>query len=69
MGFIRPQIGAPGAPRGGRSAGRRGPAAIAAAVAAFDRGRFSEIKPRGAAGNGSLATDVDDRGRLLGYVL
>jgi hypothetical protein len=38
-------------------------------LAAFDRGRFSEIKPRAAACNGSLATDVDDRGRLLGYVL
>jgi uncharacterized membrane protein len=35
----------------------------------FDRGRFTEIRPRGAAGNGSLATDVDDRGRVLGYVL
>jgi hypothetical protein len=31
--------------------------------------RSGEFKPRGAAGNGSLATDVDDRGRLLGYVL
>ena len=31
--------------------------------------RFTEIKPRGAAGNGSLATDVDDRGSVLGYVL
>ena len=29
----------------------------------LDRGRFTEIRPRGAAGNGSLATDVDDRGR------
>jgi probable HAF family extracellular repeat protein len=35
----------------------------------FDSGRFTEIRPRGAAGNGSLATDVDDRGRVLGYVL
>ena len=35
----------------------------------FDKGRFTEIRPRGAAGNGSLATDVDDRGRVLGYVL
>jgi uncharacterized membrane protein len=35
----------------------------------FDRGRFTEITPRGASGNGSLATDVDDRGRVLGYVL
>jgi hypothetical protein len=33
------------------------------------KGRFTEIKPRGAAGNGSLATDVDDRGRPLGYIL
>jgi uncharacterized membrane protein len=35
----------------------------------LDRGRFTEIKLRGATGNGSLATDVDDRGRVLGYVL
>jgi hypothetical protein len=28
-----------------------------------------EIRPRGAIGNGSLATDVDDRGRMLGYVV
>ncbi|MFC5262029.1 hypothetical protein ACFPJ1_07905 [Kribbella qitaiheensis] len=35
----------------------------------FDQGRFTEIKPRGAAGNGSPATDVDDRGRVLGSVL
>jgi uncharacterized membrane protein len=35
----------------------------------LDKGRFTEIRPRGAAGNGSLATDVDDRGRVLGYVL
>jgi hypothetical protein len=35
----------------------------------FDKGRFTEIRPRGATGNGSLATDVDDRGRVLGYVL
>ena len=35
----------------------------------LDRGRFAEIRPRGAAGNGSLVTDVDDRGRVLGYVL
>jgi uncharacterized membrane protein len=35
----------------------------------LDQGRFTEIRPRGAAGNGSLATDVDDRGRVLGYVL
>jgi hypothetical protein len=35
----------------------------------FDNGRFTEIRPRGAAGNGSLATDVDDRGSVLGYVL
>jgi hypothetical protein len=35
----------------------------------FDRGRFTEIKPRRAAGKGSLATDVDDRGRVLGYIL
>jgi uncharacterized membrane protein len=35
----------------------------------LDRGRFTEIRPRGAAGNGSLATDVDDRSRVLGYVL
>jgi hypothetical protein len=35
----------------------------------FDRGRFTEIKPRGAAGNGSPATDVDDRGRVLGCIL
>ena len=35
----------------------------------LDHGRFTEIRPRGAAGNGSLATDVDDRGRVLGYVL
>jgi hypothetical protein len=35
----------------------------------FDKGRFTEIKPRGATGNGSLATDVDDRGRLLGWVI
>jgi hypothetical protein len=33
------------------------------------RGRFTEIRPRGAAGNGSLATDVDDHGRVLGYVV
>ena len=35
----------------------------------FDNGRFTEIRPRGASGNGSLATDVDDSGRVLGYVL
>jgi len=35
----------------------------------LDRGRFTEIRPRGVAGNGSLATDVDDRGRVLGYAL
>jgi hypothetical protein len=35
----------------------------------FDEGRFTEIRPRGAAGNGSLATDVDDRGRVLGWVI
>jgi probable HAF family extracellular repeat protein len=34
----------------------------------LDRGRFTEIKPRGVAGNGSLATDVDDRGRVLGSI-
>ena len=35
----------------------------------LDHGRFTEIRPRGAAGNGSLATDVDDHGSVLGYVL
>jgi hypothetical protein len=35
----------------------------------FDKGRFIEIRPRGASGNGSLATDVDDRGRVLGYIV
>jgi probable HAF family extracellular repeat protein len=35
----------------------------------FDSGRFTEIRPRGAAGNGTLANDIDDRGRVLGYVL
>jgi hypothetical protein len=35
----------------------------------LDRGRFTEIRPRGAPGNGSLATDVNDRGRVLGYIL
>jgi uncharacterized membrane protein len=35
----------------------------------LDNGRFTEIRPRGVAGNGSLATDVDDRGRVLGYAL
>jgi hypothetical protein len=35
----------------------------------LEQGRFTEIRPRGAAGNGSLATDVDDRGNVLGYVL
>jgi hypothetical protein len=35
----------------------------------FDQGRFTEIRPRRAPGNGSLATDVDDRGRVLGYVI
>ena len=35
----------------------------------LDRGRFTEIRPRGALGNGSLATDVDDRGRVLGWVI
>jgi hypothetical protein len=35
----------------------------------LDRGRFTEIRPRGALGNVSLATDVDDRGRLVGWVL
>jgi len=34
----------------------------------LDRGRFTEIRPRGVAGNGTLATDVDDRGRVLGSV-
>ena len=33
----------------------------------LDRGRFTEIRPRGVLGNGSLATDVDDRGRVLGW--
>jgi hypothetical protein len=35
----------------------------------LDEGRFTEMTPRGAAGNGTLATDVDDRGRVIGYVL
>lgn len=35
----------------------------------FDHGRFTEIRPRGAPNNGTLATDVDDRGRVLGYVV
>jgi hypothetical protein len=35
----------------------------------LDSGRFTEIRPRGVAGNGSLATDVDERGRVLGYAL
>ena len=35
----------------------------------LDNGRFTEIRPRGALGNGSLATDVDDRGRVLGWVI
>jgi uncharacterized membrane protein len=34
----------------------------------LDRGRFTEIRPRGAY-TGSLSTDVDDRGRVLGWVL
>jgi hypothetical protein len=34
----------------------------------LDRGRFTEIRPRGAY-TGSLATDVDDRGRVIGWVL
>jgi uncharacterized membrane protein len=34
----------------------------------FDRGRFTETRPRGAP-TGSLATDVDDRGRVIGWVL
>ena len=35
----------------------------------LDRGHFTEITPRGAPNNGSLATDVDDSGRVLGYII
>jgi uncharacterized membrane protein len=35
----------------------------------LQRGRFTEIRPRGAPNNGTLATDVDDRGNVLGYVI
>ena len=35
----------------------------------LDNGLFTEIRPHGALGNGSLATDVDDRGRVLGWVI
>jgi hypothetical protein len=34
----------------------------------LDRGRFTEIRPRGAP-TGTLAMDIDERGRVLGYVL
>jgi hypothetical protein len=34
----------------------------------LDRGRYTEIRPRGAP-TGSLATNIDDRGRIIGLVL
>jgi hypothetical protein len=35
----------------------------------FDDGRFKEIRPRGVPSNWSLATDIDDRGRVLGDIV
>jgi hypothetical protein len=34
----------------------------------LDQGRVTEIRPRGVSFNGSLASNVDDRGQVLGYV-
>jgi hypothetical protein len=34
----------------------------------LDKGRFTELTPRGAP-TGSLATDIDDHGRPIGFVL
>jgi uncharacterized membrane protein len=34
----------------------------------LDNGRFREIEPRGAP-SGTLATDINDRGRIVGWIL
>jgi hypothetical protein len=34
----------------------------------LDKGRFTELTPRGVP-TGSLATDIDDRGRVIGFIL